>query len=273
MIAPPHRSVANSKSSAPQLKSRRITAARPFIGLLLVCAARQAHAVSSPAVPDRAPVSDATSVGRALSEAACTNLDDGATDSEGDGCSGYYREWCGTSDDTDFSSNKMCCVCGGGLAQPSQPPLPPQRPPSPALPPRPPAAPTAIGDSKFGCGYPGPHLAEPKTAEALNTAVGNAGRVTCIKLAPITYALTSTLVVYGTVAIVAEEGQATLDGGGSMQHMYADYGADVALANLVLRNGYSQENGGAIFNDGIMALETCVFVNNKAESVRLRRPS
>ena len=133
---------------------------------------------------------------------------------------------------------------------------PPLQPPAP---PRPPAAPTAIGDSKFGCGYPGPHLTEPMTGEALTAAVDNAS-VTCIKLAPITYSLTSTLLVgqddstvalnngipapqhprgSAPLAILAEEGPATLDGGGSVQLISSKSGADVSLANLVLRNGYA----------------------------------
>eukprot|EP00964_Phaeocystis_antarctica_P025266 scaffold14183_cov55-Phaeocystis_antarctica.AAC.1 len=46
----------------------------------------------------------------------CTNLDGAATDPYGDGCSGYTSSphWCGGYDDTDFSSNTMCCACGGG---------------------------------------------------------------------------------------------------------------------------------------------------------------
>ena len=162
MIAPPHRPIASSKSSAPQLKSRRITAARPFIGLLLLCAARQAHAASSPAVPDRqahavsspavpdhsqsgAPqISDAKSVGRALSRATCTDLDDGVTDKDGYDCGMYGMDGttddCGGWDDTDFSSNTMCCACGGGLA-PLSPPAVPLSSPMPPLPPSPPSPP------------------------------------------------------------------------------------------------------------------------------------
>ena len=279
MVAPPHRPIASSKSSAPQLKSRRITAARPLIWLLLLCAARQAHAVSSPAVPDHsqrgAPeISDARSVGRGLSEATCVDLDDGATDNNiirgnvpngNVGCSAYRKDWCGNYDDTDFSANAMCCACGGGLA-------PPPPPPPPALPPRPPVGPTAVSDWKFGCGSPGPHVSEPMTTGALMTAV-DAASVTCIKLAPITYAITSRLIVAKTLAIVAEQGPATLDGGGSVRFMIYIKplsGADVALANLVLRNASEH----AIYNyGGIMAVKTCVFEHNKAPFVRLRRPS
>ena len=46
----------------------------------------------------------------------CTNTASGATDSHDDGCSEYASEpsWCGGYDDSDFSSNDMCCVCDGG---------------------------------------------------------------------------------------------------------------------------------------------------------------
>ena len=47
---------------------------------------------------------------------ACTDLDNGATDNMNDACSDYlgYSSWCGNYDDADFSSNTMCCACGGG---------------------------------------------------------------------------------------------------------------------------------------------------------------
>ena len=44
------------------------------------------------------------------------------------------------------------------------------------------------------------------------------------------------------LAIVAEEGQATLDGGGGVT-ILRNAGADMALANLVLRNGGPYQNG------------------------------
>ena len=42
--------------------------------------------------------------------------DDGAADPWGDGCAEYttYPSWCGNFDDNDFTSNDMCCICGGG---------------------------------------------------------------------------------------------------------------------------------------------------------------
>ena len=42
-----------------------------------------------------------------------------ATDPYGDGCDAYvvYPGWCGRYDDSDFTSNAMCCGCGGGSTQ------------------------------------------------------------------------------------------------------------------------------------------------------------
>ena len=131
--------------------------------------------------------------------------------------------------------------------QPPRPPLSPPLPPSPPVQPPPsappPASPTAIGNAKFGCGYAGPHLAEPKSALALEAAVNNP-TITCIKLSARVYALNATLKIEegsnrgpAPLAIVAEMGQATLDGGGSMRLMSLGRGADVALSNIILKNG------------------------------------
>jgi hypothetical protein len=56
-------------------------------------------------------------------DGGCTSLDNGATDVDSFACSGYTEPaWCGAYDDTDFSSNTMCCECGGGLLLSSCPP-------------------------------------------------------------------------------------------------------------------------------------------------------
>ena len=45
----------------------------------------------------------------------CTDLEGSATDNTTDSCLGYtHSGWCGNYDDSDFSSNTMCCACGGG---------------------------------------------------------------------------------------------------------------------------------------------------------------
>lgn len=58
----------------------------------------------------------------------CIDQDNGATDLYGDACSAYYGSpaWCGGDDDSDFSSDEMCCACGGGdgTATPTATPAP-----------------------------------------------------------------------------------------------------------------------------------------------------
>ena len=100
-------------------------------------------------------------------------------------------------------------------------------------------SPTAIGDARFGCGSEGAHLAHAATTDELLAAVSDSA-VTCIKLLPnTTYALLSHLTIDRTLAIVSEEGQATLDGGGVTPHLSLKSLAVVALSQLTLRNGYA----------------------------------
>ena len=157
--------------------------------------------------------------------------------------------------------------------QPPAPPSPPSVPSPPMAPPPPtppPAQPTAVADARFGCGYPGPHRAEPDSTDALEKAVDDSG-VTCIRLAPVVYALLSKLFVRDgrMLAIVADDGQATLDGGGSVGPMLTSLrGADVVLSNLRLRNGNSTGGtgwGGAISVSGsTMVMHACTFDRNLA---------
>ena len=74
----------------------------------------------------------------------CTNLDDGATDPFGDGCDAYAQVpgWCGLYDSDVFSSEEMCCGCGGGLG-PTATPTSASPTLTPAPFPSPTAAPTA----------------------------------------------------------------------------------------------------------------------------------
>ena len=159
--------------------------------------------------------------------------------------------------------------------QPPAPPSPPSLPSPPMAPPPrtpPPAQPTAVADARFGCGYPGPHRAEPNSTDALEKALDDSV-VTCIRLAPGVYALLSKLFVREgrTLAIVADDGQATLDGGGSIGPILTSVSfGDVVLANLRLRNGNSAGStpgwGGAVFNlQGTMEMRTCAFDDNHAE--------
>ena len=157
--------------------------------------------------------------------------------------------------------------------QPPAPPSPPSVPSPPMAPPPPtppPAQPTAVADARFGCGYPGPHRAEPDSTDALEKALDDSG-VTCIRLAPVVYALLSKLFVRDgrMLAIVADDGQATLDGGGSIGPILTFLkGADVVLANLRLRNGNSTgstEWGGAVYGwMSTVVMRTCTFDGNRA---------
>ena len=53
-----------------------------------------------------------------IAPGTCNNTDNGATDRYGDSCSDSNYQGqnvgCGSYDDDDFSSNEMCCTCGGG---------------------------------------------------------------------------------------------------------------------------------------------------------------
>ena len=59
----------------------------------------------------------------------------GAADTGGDNCRDYqtYTHWCGGYDDSDFTSNTMCCACGGGniLLAPTPQPTVSRRPTTP----------------------------------------------------------------------------------------------------------------------------------------------
>ena len=151
---------------------------------------------------------------------------------------------------------------------PPSPPSPPSPPMAPPPPTAPPAQPTAVADARFGCGYPGPHRAEPSSTDALERAVDDSD-VTCIRLSPVVYALLSKLFIRGgrTLAIVADDGQATLDGGGSVGPMLSSlHGADVVLTNLRLRNGNGTHCcGGAIYNEGTMTMQACAFDGNNVD--------
>lgn len=89
--------------------------------------------------------------------------------------------------------------------------------------------------------------------------------ITCIKLAPGTYALSESIEITArALAIVAEEGRATLDGGGLVRHMYISSGATVSLSGLALINGKSSSSAGAILNYGTLLTEDCILRNNTA---------
>ena len=89
----------------------------------------------------------------------CEDSDGAAADPYGDGCAAYYQypTWCGGYDDSDFTSNEMCCACGGGVEEGAPTPAPtptPQPTPQPTAPTPAPSV-FSCGPSCFGqsCGY------------------------------------------------------------------------------------------------------------------------
>ena len=218
------------------------------------------------------------------------------TDSYGDGWNG--AKWVAPGFDLSFSldghgrrKGAESFVVPMQSVSPSPPPplprLPPLLPP-PLPPPLPPASPTAEGDSRFGCGYAGTHLAAVNSSNALALAVEDIN-ITCIKLDTTVYTLTATLFIDRTLALVAEEGRATLDGNGSVQLMHMGTNALVSLHNIELSNGgqymlvskhrrnlapnralssvtrCSPQTGGAIHNNlGTIMMYTCIMRANKA---------
>ena len=171
------------------------------------------------------------------------------------------------------------CLCPGDLEEPPPvPPLPPHAPPEPPSPPEapqpplrpplPPASPTGLGDAQFRCGFDGDHIATVDTTAALVAAVSD-NSVSCIKLAPQTFALDATVQIDRPLAIAADDGPATLDGGGSVGPLLS-FGslASVALFNLVLTNAFGSMNGGALYGGPGSSLELS-FVTFDSNSVDL----
>ena len=87
---------------------------------------------------------------------ACTDTDGDAFDSDGEpyNCAEYSKNpsWCGGYDDGDFTSNEMCCACGGGdnggptpapSSGPTARPTSPRPTAAPVLPTPSPVSPTA----------------------------------------------------------------------------------------------------------------------------------
>ena len=97
-------------------------------------------------------------------------------------------------------------------------------------------------------------MAEVASADQLAAAAGNAS-VACIKLAPGRYALDTTLEIDRAVAIVAEQGRASLDGRFAVQLLALGSLADAALVNLALLNG----RPGIVNDGGSLSLEDCFF--------------
>ena len=96
---------------------------------------------------------DCDCAGCACGANGCEDAGGDAADPYGDGCDEYrdHPAWCGHYDDADFSSNEMCCACGGGAVDVYAPTLQPAPSPRPtAQPTGPTPAPTTCADDDGG---------------------------------------------------------------------------------------------------------------------------
>ena len=163
---------------------------------------------------------------------------------------GYCDDGGPGSEYADCALSTDCVDCGTRVQPPLPPPLaprPPQLPPQPQQPPPPPWSSSLCSDvdARFGCDCVSgcDHVASVATSAQLSTAVGDTSK-TCIKLAagvvfdaPSSSSGSTWLQIDHTVALVAEAGNATLDGLGTQRLMSLSAAADVSLCNLVLTNG------------------------------------
>ena len=234
----------------------------------------------------------------------CLDLDGDASDPYGDGCEVYIPSWCGVYDSSDFTSNAMCCVCGGG----SLTDLPTQTP-SLSSPPTVSAHPTvdstleSCPDSCFGytcdhwsttcvvleayscscfdcdCGLtPAPTVSTPPsitpspttgrdvaTFMQLETAV--AWKLAWITIVAARIAISSTLFVDGYEVHISgstKEGGAVLDGGGSVRFFSVTNGGRLVLEHLKLTNGFASFGGGVRVSSGTLFLSSCTMSSNTA---------
>ena len=118
--------------SNPTCRRRLSAAGRDGRALSMASASVDSVSVSTHS-PSFAPTPEPTTP---APTPTCVDINNGAADLYGDNCDDYASRlgWCGNYNDNDFTSDEMCCACGGGVDAPSPSP-PPAAPPSPSLPP------------------------------------------------------------------------------------------------------------------------------------------
>ena len=179
----------------------------------------------------------------------CVDSDDGTTDPYGDGCELYVIAWCGVYDDSDFSSNAMCCLCGGGSSSTDASSIPTVSSPPSITP-----SPTTTHDV----------LTFAQMRAAINSFPG-----AWINVIAASIACASTLVVSEHTFYIsgdAVENGAVLDGGGSVRMFYVWNGGRLVLDHVQLTNGFNA-HGGAIFISGAgteLILHSCTMLTNTA---------
>ena len=194
---------------------------------------------------------------RQLALGQCFDTDNGAADSYGDDCYLYTTEdatgwssgwgnWCGSYDDSDFSSNDMCCVCGGGsdTASPTESPTLTNRP---SISPAPTSSPTQVA-----------------VFSQIKNPVDNMEEGDELRFSLALDLTFPNEIVFDGDRWVQLAGDAanrpTLSGGGTRRFFDVGFDASLQLKYLVLADGYSEDAGGAIdVLGGTLVLIDCIL--------------
>ena len=216
-------------------------------------------------------VSSPPSITPLPTEATCSDTDNGATDPYGDGCEAYtYTVFCGDLDDGDFSSNMMCCLCGGGSFSSSS--TAPTQIPTLSSPPSTTPSPTTMYEvatfTQLSTALSAPcsmtiHVIVMSIVMAAVIFIGcDFDDVYCSQSVGYTWHISG-----GTV-----EGGAVLDGGGSTRLFVLTDGNTLTLQHLKLINSYSVTDfTGALTAYGAgtkLIVKSCTMTSNTAVSTR-----
>ena len=97
---------ATQNTAWPTTCAAATTAAQQADGIYILACGASGPKCSTAATPSPSPSPSPT----------CSDTDNGATDVDGYTCAAYSAAYCGGQyDDSDFFSDTMCCVCGGGV--------------------------------------------------------------------------------------------------------------------------------------------------------------
>ena len=175
----------------------------------------------------------------------CMNTDGGALDPYNDGCDEYVgnTDWCGGYDDDDFTSNAMCCACGGGriapTSSPTNPtPLPTTAVPTASVPPTSSTMPTPAPTSSAAPTVPRVSSFDELKA-ALATAECSSSYENCEILVSNDIEVAEELVILGNVTIrSAKSEKVVLDAQGQNRIVQVSENAHLIMSGMVLRNGF-----------------------------------
>jgi len=147
----------------------------------------------------------------------CVDLDDGSTDPYGNGCEDYtyHPGWCGNRDNTWFSSENMCCSCGGGSISRN------------------------ITANSF-----------PQFSDAIESMATGGSLVVKVNTSSMTF--TDQVNVKASLLVrilgASTERRPVLSGGGATRLFYVRSGSELSLEDIEVIEGYAHNNAG--YDDG-----------------------